>query len=57
MELSDIEAHSRLTDGGRLSALRAGRLYPQEDSWYSFLLKAEGHNAAGRVRSTENPIT
>jgi hypothetical protein len=25
----------------RLSALRAGPLYPQEDSWYSFLLEAE----------------
>jgi hypothetical protein len=25
----------------RLSALRAAALYPQEDSWYSFLLEAE----------------
>jgi hypothetical protein len=25
----------------RLSALRTGRLYPQKDSWYSFLLEAE----------------
>jgi hypothetical protein len=25
----------------RLSALRAGRLTPQEDSWYSILLEAE----------------
>jgi hypothetical protein len=28
-------------------------LYPQEDSWYSFLLEAEstqGHSAAGRIR-------
>jgi hypothetical protein len=25
----------------RLSALRAGRLYPQETSWYTFLLEAE----------------
>ena len=24
-----------------LSALRTGRLYPQEISWYSFLLEAE----------------
>jgi hypothetical protein len=31
-------------------------LYPQEDSWYSFLLEAsqpQGHNAAGRIRSIE----
>jgi phosphodiesterase/alkaline phosphatase D-like protein len=32
-------------------------LYPQEDSWYSFLLAAEsrpqGHSAAGRIRSIE----
>jgi hypothetical protein len=26
---------------GRLSALRAGRLFPEEISWYSFLLEAE----------------
>jgi hypothetical protein len=25
----------------RMSVLHAGRLYPQEDSWYSFLSKAE----------------
>jgi hypothetical protein len=36
----------------RLSALSACRaLYPQEDSWYSFLL--EGHSAAGRIGSFE----
>jgi hypothetical protein len=31
-------------------------LYPQEDSWYSFLLEVEsnpGHSAAGRIRSIE----
>jgi hypothetical protein len=30
--------------------------YPQEDSWYSFLLEAEltqGHSVAGRIRSIE----
>jgi hypothetical protein len=33
---------NRLTDGGGLPALRAGRhLPPQEDSWYSFLFEAE----------------
>jgi hypothetical protein len=41
----------------RLSAFRAGRLlHPQEESWYSFLLKAEStqvHSAAGRIRSIE----
>ena len=28
-------------DGGRLSALRTGRLYPGKYSWYSFLLEVE----------------
>jgi hypothetical protein len=28
-------------DGGRLSALPTGRLYPKKSSWYSFLLQAE----------------
>jgi len=28
-------------DGGRLSALCTGRLYPRKYSWYSFLLEAE----------------
>jgi hypothetical protein len=36
-----------------LSSLRA---YPQEDSWYSFMLEADrpqGHSAAGRIESIE----
>ena len=28
-------------DGGRLSALRTGRVYPRKYSWNSFLLDAE----------------
>jgi hypothetical protein len=34
---------SWLTDGGKVVSLkrRPASLYPQEDSWYSFLLKAE----------------
>jgi hypothetical protein len=28
-------------DGGRLSALGTGRLYPRKYSWYSFLPEAE----------------
>ena len=28
-------------NGGRLSALRTGRLYPRKYSWYSFLLEAD----------------
>jgi hypothetical protein len=33
----------RLTDGGKVVSLtrRQAALYPQEDSWYSFLLEAE----------------
>jgi hypothetical protein len=36
-------ATNRLSYGAalRMSALRAGRPLPQEDSWYSFLLEAE----------------
>jgi hypothetical protein len=34
---------NRLTDGGEAASLmrRQAALYPQEDSWYSFLLEAE----------------
>jgi hypothetical protein len=33
---------NRLTDGGEAVSLkRPGALYPQEDSWYSYLLEAE----------------
>ena len=47
--------------GGRLSALRTGRLYPQEYSRYSFSLRAESTPGAmvwseGNV-SLKNPVT
>jgi hypothetical protein len=33
---------NRLTDGGEVSLTRQpASLYPQEDSWYSFVLEAE----------------
>jgi hypothetical protein len=32
---------NRLTDGGEVSLTRPPALYPQEYSWYSFLLEAE----------------
>jgi hypothetical protein len=32
---------SRLTDGGEVVSLTLDAFYPQEDSWYSFLLEAE----------------
>jgi hypothetical protein len=32
---------SRLTDGGEVSLTLRRHLYPQEDSWHSFLLEAE----------------
>jgi hypothetical protein len=41
--LCDVEAHYQLTDGGEVVSLtrRQAALYPQGDSWYSFLLEAE----------------
>ena len=42
--------------GGRLSALRTGRLYPQGYSWYSFSLglsRPQGHGSVGRKWVTE----
>jgi hypothetical protein len=36
-------SNEALTDGGEVVSLtrRLAALYPQEDSWYSFLLEAE----------------
>ena len=47
--------------GGRLPALRTGRFYPQEYSWYSFSLRAESTPGAmvwseGNM-SLKNPVT
>jgi hypothetical protein len=39
--MSDVEGGTFPRQSVRLSALRAGGLLPQEDSWYSFLLEAE----------------
>ena len=48
-------------DGGRLSALCTGRLYPRKDSWYSFLLQAESTPGPQCDRkdfmSMKNPMT
>ena len=44
----------------RLSALRTGRLYPQECSWYSFSLGAEstpGPWYGQKEKSLKNPVT
>jgi hypothetical protein len=50
------------TDGGEVAGLtrQPAALYPQEDSWYSFLIQAEstpGHCAAGRISQLKNPTT
>jgi hypothetical protein len=40
---------------GRWSSLRAGRLNPEETSWYSFLLKAEsnpGLEGLGKLKNS-----
>jgi len=48
-------------DGGRLSALRTGRLYPKKYSWYSFLLEAESTQGPQcdqkDFMSMKNPLT
>jgi hypothetical protein len=47
---------NRLTDGVKVVSLRrrSAAFYPQESSWYSFLLEAgttQGHSEAGRINS------
>jgi hypothetical protein len=39
-----------LTYGGRVVSPTP---YPQEDSWYSFLSRPQGHSVAGRFRQIE----
>jgi hypothetical protein len=60
--LRDVEAptfclENRLTDGSEVVSLmhRLAAFYPQEDSWYSFLLEAEStlNRETGRIRSIE----
>jgi hypothetical protein len=40
---------NRLTDGGRLSALRAGPLYQKKNFWYSFLLETESTSPPSKL--------
>jgi hypothetical protein len=49
--------YNHLTDGGKVVSLtHRSPFTPREDSWYSFLLDAEGHSGAGRIWSIEkNP--
>jgi len=48
-------------DGGRLSALSTGRLYPRKYSWYSILLEAESTPGPywdqKAFMSMKNPLT
>jgi hypothetical protein len=45
---------NRVTDGGEVNLRHQPiAFYPQEDSWYSFLLEFEDHSAAERIRSIE----
>jgi hypothetical protein len=50
---------NRLTDGGDVSLThRTAALYPQEDSWYSFLLEAESTDSVAKSNAEENyPVT
>jgi hypothetical protein len=50
---------SQMIDSVRLSALRFGRPFPQEDSWYSFLSQLtspQSHSEAGRIKSIKKAI-
>jgi hypothetical protein len=51
---SHIFLDNWLTDCGEVVSLtRRPHLYHQEDSWYSFLSRPQGHSAGGRLRSIE----